>query len=165
MAVHKHQRNRHSHDGDHRWQGEDERAFRRPPLEMDEAPVLYKTYDGHVTGVRDFGIFVNLHGVKEKVTGLVHISRLAEKRNHQSDSIGRGQPVKVKVISIDGARIGLSMKDVDQDTVQDLRPRVDFGSGANMQPLGSGRNGHTIAGFQKPDPAIELLLQTCFSRY
>lgn len=112
-VVHKQQRNRHGHDGDYNWRGEDVRISRRSRLVVDEAPVLYKTYDGHVTGVKDFGIFVSLHAVRGEVTGLVHISRLADKCSHSSDPIKRGQSVKVKVISIDGARIGLSMKDVD----------------------------------------------------
>jgi len=39
---------------------DDDRLFRRPPTpEIDDQPVLYKVYDGHVTGVKDFGAFVN----------------------------------------------------------------------------------------------------------
>lgn len=92
-----------------------------------------------MTGVKDFGAFVNLHGVKGKVDGLAHVSRLVEGRvNHPSDLVEPGQPVKAKVISIDGTRIGLSMKDVDQETGQDSDPQPNFGSGANMQTLGSG---------------------------
>lgn len=116
---------------------------------MDEAPVVNRIYDGHVTGVKDFGVFVNLHGVKGGLTGLVHVSQLTDGRNHPSDSVERGQPIKVKAISIARARIGLSMKDVDQDTGRDLAPHVNFGSGANMQTQGRGRNGHTDVEFQK----------------
>ncbi|KAK1769183.1 P-loop containing nucleoside triphosphate hydrolase protein [Phialemonium atrogriseum] len=109
-------------------------------------------YDGHVTGIKDFGAFVNLHGVKGKVDGLVHVSRLVDGRiNHPSDLVERGQPVKAKVISMDGTRVGLSMKDVDQATGQDLAP--SFGSGANMQPLGGGKSEHTDAAPPNPDPA------------
>ncbi|KAM7192488.1 P-loop containing nucleoside triphosphate hydrolase protein [Naviculisporaceae sp. PSN 640] len=110
--------------------------------QLDDAPILDKIYDGHVTGVKDFGAFVNIHGVKGKVDGLVHVSRMAEGRiNHPSDLLERGQPVKVKVASIDGSRIGLSMKDVDQETGQDLASQPRLGSGANMMALGGrGRN-------------------------
>ena len=117
---------------------EDEHYFKQPPKpEIDDAPKLYKIYDGHVTGVKDFGSFVNLQGVKGKVDGLVHISAMQEgaRINHPSDLVSRNQPVKVKVISIQGTRIGLSMKEVDQDTGRDLAPHKRLASGANMERL------------------------------
>jgi ATP-dependent RNA helicase DHX8/PRP22 len=92
--------------------------------------------------VKDFGAFVNIHGVKGKVDGLVHVSALVEGQrvNHPSDLVSRGQPVKVKVIKIEGSRIGLSMKDVDQETGRDLAPQARIQSGANMERLGGGKN-------------------------
>lgn len=122
---------------------EDDNMFRRPPEpELDDSPVLYKVYDGHVTGMKDFGAFVNLHGVKGKVDGMVHISNLVQGQrvNHPSDLLSRGQDVKVKVTKIESNRIGLSMKDVDQETGMDLAPQARIQSGANMESLGS-RNG------------------------
>ncbi|CBF76926.1 hypothetical protein AN4721.2 [Aspergillus nidulans FGSC A4] len=116
----------------------DEDYFRKPPpVELDDSPVLYKIYDGRVTGVKDFGAFVNLVGVRGKVDGLVHVSAMQEgtRVNHPSDLVSRGQPVKVKVISIQGSRIGLSMKEVDQETGQDLVPQKRLASGANMERL------------------------------
>ncbi|KAF5021466.1 hypothetical protein F66182_6487 [Fusarium sp. NRRL 66182] len=113
------------------------RHTRRPSPEIDDFPVLYKVYDGHVTCVKDFGVFVNLHNVSGKVDGLVHVSRLASRRiNHPSDLLHSNQSVKVKVISTEGKRIGLSMKDVDQETGLDLAPQASLGSGANMLSLG-----------------------------
>lgn len=104
---------------------------------MDDQPILYKIYDGRVTGVKDFGVFVNLHGVKGKVDGLVHVSAMQEgaRVNHPSDLVSRGQHVKVKVISIQGSRIGLSMKEVDQVTGRDLVPQRRLATGANMERL------------------------------
>jgi ATP-dependent RNA helicase DHX8/PRP22 len=122
---------------------EDDDALRRPPEpEVDESPVLYKVYDGHVTGIKDFGAFVNLHGVRGKVDGMVHISNLVQGQrvNHPSDLLAKGQDIKVKVVKIEGSRIGLSMKDVDQETGMDLAPAARIQSGANMESLGS-RNG------------------------
>lgn len=116
--------------------------FRRPPpREVDEGPILYKVYEGHVTGIKDFGAFVNLHGVKGKVDGLVHISAFGQRINHPSDLLSKGQEVKVKVIKLEGGRVGLSMKDVDQETGMDLAPQLRIGSGANMEALG-GRGGY-----------------------
>ena len=129
----------------------DEDKFRRPPmLEVDDHPVIYKLYDGVVTGVKDFGAFVNLRGVKGKVDGLVHISAMQEgaRVNHPSDLLSRGQSVKVKVVKIESIRIGLSMKEVDQVTGRDLMPQRRIASGANMERLDGlpSSNGHDRLG-------------------
>ncbi|KAL1876445.1 DEAH-box ATP-dependent RNA helicase prp22 [Diaporthe australafricana] len=118
---------------------EDEQFRRPPPQELDDTPQIYKVYDGHVTGIKDFGAFVNIHGIKGKADGLVHVSALVEGQrvNHPSDLVARGQTVKVKVIKIEGNRIGLSMKDVDQETGHDLAPQARIQSGANSMALGS----------------------------
>jgi ATP-dependent RNA helicase DHX8/PRP22 len=124
---------------------DDEEYFRKPPIpEIDDEPTLYKVYDGHVTGVKDFGAFVNIHGVRGKVDGLVHVSALGEGRvNHPSDLVSRGQTVKIKVVKIENGRIGLSMKDIDQETGRDLAPQARIESGANMERLGGGgKNGY-----------------------
>ncbi|KAL7276155.1 DEAH-box ATP-dependent RNA helicase prp22 [Rhizina undulata] len=126
----------------------DDDEFRRQPTpEVDNEPRLYKIYDGKVTGIKDFGAFVNLHGVKGKVDGLVHVSAIQREGrvNHPSDLLSRGQFVKVKVISIEGTRIGLSMKDVDQVSGRDLDPGKIIASGANMESMdgsGKGRYGN-----------------------
>ena len=135
-------RSRNGHKSSRRRRDEDDQ-FRRPPTpEIDDEPILFKVYDGHVTGVKDFGAFVNIHGVKGKVDGLVHVSALVEGQrvNHPSDLVSRGQPVKIKVVKIEGSRIGLSMKDVDQETGRDLAPQARIQSGANMERLGGTRN-------------------------
>lgn len=134
-------RTRKSHKSSRR-KREDGDYHKRPLTpEIDDEVILYKVYDGHVTGVKDFGAFVNIHGVKGKVDGLVHVSALVEGQrvNHPSDLVSRNQPVKVKVIKVDGNRIGLSMKDVDQETGEDLSPQDRIQSGANSAPLG-GKN-------------------------
>ena len=125
-----------------KYRDEDLDEFRRPPTpELDDEPVLYKIYNGKVTGVKDFGAFVNLQGVKGKVDGLVHVSQIQEggRVNHPSDLLSRWQEVKVKVIKMENGRLSLSMKEVDQQTGRDLVPsrRIEsFGSGANSQTLG-----------------------------
>jgi ATP-dependent RNA helicase DHX8/PRP22 len=134
-------RSRNGHKSSRRRKGDDD--FKRPPTpEIDDEPVLFKVYDGHVTGVKDFGAFVNIHGVKGKVDGLVHVSALVEGQrvNHPSDLLSRGQPVKVKIIKIEGSRVGLSMKDVEQETGRDLAPQARIQSGANSERLGGGKD-------------------------
>lgn len=116
----------------------DEDDFDQPPIqEIDDEPVLYKVYDGHVTGLKPFGAFVNIHGVRGKVDGLVHVSAMSQERvNDPADLLSRGQNVKVKVNKIENGRIGLSMKDVDQVTGRDFAPQLRIQSGANSEALG-----------------------------
>lgn len=127
-------------DRDHRKRKSRRDSFERSvEMEEDDAPVLYKVYDGRVTGVKDFGVFVNLRGVKGKVDGLVHVSAMAadHKVNHPSDLVSRNQEVKVKVMKVQDKRISLSMAEVDQVTGQDLNPgrRIQSATGANAVGL------------------------------
>lgn len=111
-----------------------------PSGPLDDTPELGKVYEGHVTGIKDFGVFVNIHGVRGKVDGLVHVSALVDGQrvNHPSDVVALGQAVKIKVVKIEDRRIGLSMKEVDQVSGDDLNatPQDLFQSGANMEALG-----------------------------
>ncbi|KAL1868601.1 DEAH-box ATP-dependent RNA helicase prp22 [Paecilomyces lecythidis] len=150
-------RNGHSERRRRRDRDEDD-YFKRPPTpELDDQPILYKTYDGRVTGVKDFGAFVNLLGVKGKVDGLVHVSAMQEgvRVNHPSDLVSRGQPVKVKVVSIQGSRIGLSMKEVDQVTGRDLVPQRRIASGANMERLDGMNSDDRYGNLSSGVPVIE----------
>lgn len=64
---------------------------------------------GVVSGLRDFGAFVDLGGAD----GLIHISELAWHRvNHPSEVVNVGDKVNVYVLRLDdeGKRIGLSLK-------------------------------------------------------
>jgi small subunit ribosomal protein S1 len=68
--------------------------------------------DGVVTGVVDFGVFVNVEGIE----GLVHISEISwERVNNPSDYVKNGQAIKAKIISIDKDRLSLSMKQLTAD--------------------------------------------------
>ena len=144
---------------------EEERRLRRPPTpELDDSPVLYKIYNGRVTGVKDFGVFVNLKGVKGKVDGLVHVSAMQEgaRVNHPSDLVSRNQDVKVKVMKVENNRISLSMKEVDQTSGQDLAPEKRIASGANMENLKGSINGgkSRYGGLSAETPAFDDSYQT-----
>lgn len=68
--------------------------------------------EGVVTGVVDFGVFVNVEGIE----GLVHISEISwERVNNPSDYVKVGQTIKAKIIAIDKDRLSLSMKQLTQD--------------------------------------------------
>ena len=65
---------------------------------------------------------------------MVHVSNIQQggRANSAADLLSRGQPVKVKVMSVAGSRIGLSMKDVDQATGRDLTPHLRIKSEAEL---------------------------------
>jgi polyribonucleotide nucleotidyltransferase len=85
-------------------------------------PELGMIYDGTVVKIMDFGAFVNFMGGKD---GLVHISQIIEARvNTVKDHLNEGQKVKVKVLGFDDrGKIKLTMKEVNQETGEDLDPR------------------------------------------
>jgi polyribonucleotide nucleotidyltransferase len=82
-------------------------------------PEVGQIYDGKIVKVMDFGAFVNFFGPKD---GLVHVSELARERvNSPKDVVKEGQAVKVKLLGFDDrGKVRLSMKQVDQETGEDL---------------------------------------------
>jgi polyribonucleotide nucleotidyltransferase len=82
-------------------------------------PEVGEIYDGKVVKVMDFGAFVNFFGPKD---GLVHISELAPRRvGKVTDVVKEGDTVKVKLLGFDDrGKVRLSMKQVDQQTGEDL---------------------------------------------
>lgn len=107
---------------------------------------LFRIYRGRISGVKDFGAFVSIEG--RLGDGLVHVSNIqSEGRvNHPSDLLSSGQSVYVKVIKMDGKRISLSMKDVDQATGQDLNPQQQINAEVALDRMENSR---------QPVPIIE----------
>ena len=67
---------------------------------------------GIVTGVVDFGVFVNVDGIE----GLVHISEISwERVNNPADYVKVGESIEAKIIAIDRERLSLSMKQLVED--------------------------------------------------
>lgn len=102
---------------------DDDRRHRRgrsPPRD----PEVHGIYMGRVSKVVDFGCFVELVECRSRVEGLVHVSNMSSssRKVQAKDAVRRGDRVWVKVISISGNRISLSMRDVDQKTGEDLLP-------------------------------------------
>lgn len=105
---------------------------------LDDAPVIYKIYNGTVSNIKDFGAFVKLDGIKGRAEGLVHVGSLIQGRvNNPREVVKPNQPVKVKVMSIAGNRVGLSMKDVDQKTGEDLSPNLRVRSQEELEAMTS----------------------------
>lgn len=96
----------------------------RSAVPVSPDPVVGQIYNGKVTNIMQFGCFVQLEGLPKRWEGLVHISQLRREGRitNVGDVVTRGQRVKVKVLSFTGQKTSLSMKDVDQDTGEDLNP-------------------------------------------
>ncbi len=109
------------------------------------------TVSGVVTGVVDFGAFVNVDGIE----GLVHISEISwERVNNPSDYVKVGQNIEAKIISIDKDRLSLSMKQLTQDPwldeVEHFKKGVKVeGTITRITPFGA---------FVQISPAVEALV-------
>lgn len=67
---------------------------------------------GVVTGVIDFGAFVNVDGIE----GLIHISEISwERVEDPRDYIKNGDEIEAKIIAIDKDRLSLSLKQMQED--------------------------------------------------
>jgi len=99
------------------------------PYIQGPTPTVGDIVDGEVRNVKQFGAFVELRGYttngqRAHVEGLLPIQALSKSRVFDiNDHIKRGQRIKVKVISVIGSKLSLSMRDVDQESGQDLRPK------------------------------------------
>lgn len=68
--------------------------------------------EGVVTGVIDFGAFVNVQGIE----GLIHISEISwERVEDPRDYVKVGETVNAKIIAIDKDRLSLSLKQMTED--------------------------------------------------
>lgn len=70
------------------------------------------TVKGTITGVVDFGAFVNVDGIE----GLIHISEISWDRvENPADYVNVGDQVEAKIIAIDKDRLSLSLKQMKAD--------------------------------------------------
>ncbi len=68
--------------------------------------------EGVVTGVIDFGAFVNVDGIE----GLIHISEISwERVEDPRNYVKNGDVIKAKIIAIDKDRLSLSLKQMSED--------------------------------------------------
>uniref|UniRef100_A0A1I7ZGT4 RNA helicase n=1 Tax=Steinernema glaseri TaxID=37863 RepID=A0A1I7ZGT4_9BILA len=102
-----------------------DRERRRLP----EKPELFGIYNGRVNSIQAYGAFISLDGFRDMarnktLEGLLHISQIRQQRvNAVADELQRGQKIFVKVIKMENDKISLSMKEVDQNTGEDMNPR------------------------------------------
>lgn len=109
------------------------------------------TVTGVVTGVVDFGVFVNVEGIE----GLIHISEISwERVNNPSDYVKVGQTVEAKIIAIDKERLSLSIKQLTKDPwldeVEQFKPGDSVeGTVTRITPFGA---------FVQLSPSVEALV-------
>lgn len=106
---------------------------------------------GTITGIVDFGAFVNVNGIE----GLVHISEISWDRvENPSDYVKTGDIVEARVIAIDKERLNLSIKQLQEDPwVQEVNKYsngdVVDGKVTRITPFGA---------FIQISPAVEALV-------
>ncbi|PIS08743.1 hypothetical protein COT75_04620 [Candidatus Beckwithbacteria bacterium CG10_big_fil_rev_8_21_14_0_10_34_10] len=79
---------------------------------------LGKTYEGKVSGIMPFGIFVQVEDKELFLDGLVHISEISWERVDNLNNLYKvGDKIKVKVLGIDksSAKLNLSIKQLGGD--------------------------------------------------
>lgn len=107
--------------------------------------------EGVVTGVIDFGAFVNVKGIE----GLIHISEISwERVEDPRDYVKTGQSVEAKIIAIDKDRLSLSLKQMSDDPWLDevkafKKGDVVEGKITRITPFGA---------FVQLSPAVEALV-------
>jgi len=83
---------------------------------------------GTVSGIVEFGIFIKFIKDKNELEGLVHISELAWQRiDDPSDIVSVGDEISAKVIGVDGLRISLSMKQLQDDPWKNVMDKYSVG--------------------------------------
>jgi small subunit ribosomal protein S1 len=109
------------------------------------------TVNGVVTGVVDYGAFVNVDGIE----GLVHISEISwERVSNPSEYVKVGETIEAKIISIDKDRLSLSIKQLTQDPWLDEVAKFKVGETVEgtvtrITPFGA---------FVQISPAVEALV-------
>jgi len=126
-------------------------AVKEGLAERFESIKIGDTVTGVVTGVVDYGAFVNVDGIE----GLVHISEISwERVNNPSNYVKVGQTIKAKVISIDKDRLSLSMKQLLEDPW--LTEIEKFKSGDKVE--GTVTRITPFGAFVQLSPAVEALV-------
>ena len=107
--------------------------------------------EGVITGVIDFGAFVNVDGIE----GLIHISEISwERVDNPRNYVKVGETVKAKIIAIDKDRLSLSLKQMSEDPwLQEVKA---FNKGDNVE--GKITRITPFGAFVQISPSVEALV-------
>jgi ribosomal protein S1 len=107
--------------------------------------------EGIITGVIDFGAFVNVDGIE----GLIHISEISwERVEDPKNYVKTGDKVNAKIIAIDKDRLSLSLKQMQQDPW--LSEVKEFKKGGQVE--GRVTRITPFGAFVQLSPAVEALV-------
>ena len=104
-----------------------ERESQEKKRELLKTLEVGQTLDGIVTRLMDFGAFVDIGGVE----GLVHVSKISWDRvSHPGDVLESGQKIRVKVekIEADTGKIGLSLRDTQENPWDRIEQKYPVGA-------------------------------------
>ena len=109
------------------------------------------TVNGVVTGVVDYGVFVNVDGIE----GLIHISEISwERVSNPADYVKVGETVEAKIIAIDKDRLSLSLKQLQEDPW--LSELEKFKKGSSVE--GTVTRITPFGAFVQISPSVEALI-------
>jgi ATP-dependent RNA helicase DHX8/PRP22 len=146
------QTSRRSRSGDRRRSKDDQRA-----------PEVGRIYDGYVTMKLKDGFLVQLSQWKSRTEGLVHLNGL-ESRGfiNALEEVKLKQRVKVRVVNIEGRKMFLSMKDIDQRSGEDLKAKRKADIEKQLEnaiftdaTMGDGRTHGSLTGIKLTDEVVD----------
>lgn len=107
--------------------------------------------EGVITGVIDFGAFVNVDGIE----GLIHISEISwERVEDPKDYVKVNDKIKAKIIAIDKDRLSLSLKQMQEDPW--LKEVGKFSEGSTVE--GKITRITPFGAFVQLSPSVEALV-------
>jgi predicted RNA-binding protein with RPS1 domain len=139
------------------------RSYSRDRRDSKNTPQLSKIYNGYITMKLKDGVLVQLSDWRGRMEGLVHVNGLDNKGTGTGlDSLKEGDKVKVKVVSLDGKKMYLSMKDIDQRTGEDLKAKRKAEVARQLENaifkdslMGDGRTHGALTGIRLADEGEE----------
>ena len=116
-----------------------------------ETLVVGDRVEGRVTRIADFGAFVDFGSVE----GLVHLTQIAHTRFDKIEDVLKvGDAVTAEIVKIDGAKIGLSIKNTLATPVQEFAAKATVGSVVS----GKVTSTHDYGAFVEIAPGVEGLV-------
>jgi len=87
---------------------------------------LYGIFKAKVSRVMEYGAFIQMETAEGPKEGLCHLTELTKETRmvaKAGDWVQRNQEVLCKIIGIAGSKLNISIREVDQETGEDLKPK------------------------------------------
>jgi len=112
-----------------RSKGKGDKNLKASTFDMNGRPMpleLFGIYKAKVQRVMEYGAFIQMDTAEGPKEGLCHLTELTSETRmvaRAADWVQRNQAVLVKVIGIAGSKLNISIREVDQETGADNKPR------------------------------------------